>query len=713
MEISDLDIIQISMECVGGFICAMLGVILIINRHDSRSMKLLRKLFFYTSLLFFADALAYLYKGSTQPFGLFMTRFSNLSVFFLNYLLAYLSTLYIYSLLQEKLARPSKIYLNIILSMFAAAVLILVVNLFTDWMYYFDEANLYHRNWGWYLYTGLSLVCLITSCVLILRHRKFLDRFTLFSLMCFELFPIVAVVFQSIFYGITITNIGIGASVILILIAYLVNWNRADSENQFLPAQLRRSYGTSVLFLIMVVSNTITMVSCIISIRQISSEISLRSSQVIANIVNDHLENLFLRPITVTETMSKDYNLLNNIRSSENGDEEAAEQVSAYLDSIRSGFGYQMVYLVCEQSKAYYTYNGFVKTVDPESDSADFWYRDFVAAGQKYALQVDTDEANNWDLSVFINNAVLDENGQLLGVCGVGLKMTELLGQLRAFEEKYDIHISLLDQSGKILIDTNSALVGSSRFSPEHLESVSADAFSWEETDGSPQLVKRMADFRWYLVVDDLAPERVHLSPIIVPNVFIFLASMFMLAVTFSVITIRERKISVELMEKRRTSLIDELTGLKNRRALDEDCKQIQQAGNLQQLTVILMDLNGLKTVNDNLGHQAGDELLIGTAQCLTQAMQDYGQMYRTGGDEFLILLNCTSQELSSILSKFDQLTSSWRGSLVSSISTARGVARYEDYPTLSFTELVDIADQKMYEDKQLYYSKTGNDRRK
>ena len=132
MTISDLDIIQISMECVGGFICAMLGVILIINRHDSRSLKLLRKLFFYTSLLFFADALCYLSKGNMSPFGFIMTRFSNLSVFFLNYLLVYLSTVYIYSLLQEKLARPSKIYLNIILSMFGAAVFILVVNLFTE-----------------------------------------------------------------------------------------------------------------------------------------------------------------------------------------------------------------------------------------------------------------------------------------------------------------------------------------------------------------------------------------------------------------------------------------------------------------------------------------------------------------------------------------------------------------------------------------------------
>lgn len=712
MTISDLDITQISIESVGGFVCAMLAVILIINKHDSKSLKLLQKLFFYACLLFFADALSYFYKGSTHRFGLFMTRFSNLAVFFLNYLLVYSSTLYVYSILQEKLARPSKTYQKIVLSMFITAVVILVVNMFTGWMYDFDEANRYHRNWGWYLYTALSLVCLITSCVLILRHRKFLDRFTLFSLMSFDLFPLVAIVFQSIFYGITITNIGIGASILLILVAYLINWNRADTGSPFTGSQLRRSYGTSVLFLIMVISITASIVSCILSIRHVSADISLRSSQVIAHIVNDHLENMFLRPITVTETMSKDYSLQEFIRKSEDGSEKATNQVAAYLESIRAGFGYQMVYLVCEQSKAYYTYEGFVKTVDPEHDSTDFWYRDFVASNQKYALQIDTDEANHWDLSVFINNAVLDENGQLLGVCGVGLEMRELQRQLLDFEEKYNIHISILDQAGTVLIDTEPGRIGMHLLDSESLMAADADGFLSEALEGSTRLFKLMEDSGWYLVIEDLTPERVNISRIIVPNVVIFLASVFMLAVAFSVITIRERKITVELDENRKTSLFDELTGLKNRRALQEDCKQIDQAGNLRQLSIILMDLNGLKGINDTLGHQAGDELLIGTAQCLTQAMQDYGQLYRTGGDEFLILLNCTRQELDALLSKFDRLASQWSGHQLGPISTARGVVRCDEYPDLNFTELIDMADRKMYQDKKLYYQKTGKDRR-
>ena len=713
MTISDLDITQITIEIVGGFVCAILAIIILINRHKSESMKLIRKLFFITAALFFADACAYIYKGNTHPFGLFMTRFGNLTVFFLNYYLAYTSILYVYSILRENNAKPGKIYQRIVLSLFWTAVAILVINLFTGWMYTFDEANLYHRSWCWYLYTALSLVCLGTSCVLILRHRQFLDRFTLFSLMLFELSPIVAVVFQSIFYGIAITNIGIAVSVVLILVAYLVNWNRSGSDGRFDTEQVRRSYDTAFLFIIMLICISASIVSSVISIRRISAELSVGSSYVVAQIVDDHIKNLFLRPITVTETISKDYSLQSYMRRSSKQDDQVEAEMAAYLESIKLGFDYQMVYVVCEDSGAYYTYDGFVKTIDPELDPADFWYKEFVSSGMHHALKLDTDEANSWDLSIFVNTSVLDQDGSLLGVCGIGLEMSELQRQLAEFEERYGINITLVDRFGQIQIDTDINQVGKMAFLPEELERASAEEFRLETLNGAPRLTRLIEDLDWYLVIDDLAQERVDFSRVIIPNVSISLAGLFLLVVAFCVITIRERKISGELLENRKTSLSDELTGLKNRRALQQDCKQIEQSGRLRQLTVILMDLNGLKAANDTLGHQAGDELIIGTAQCLSESMGEYGSLYRTGGDEFVAILECTDTELKNCLARFDRLAASWRGSHGGPISTSRGVVRCEDYPHLNIVAIIDMADRRMYENKKQYYLSTGRERRK
>lgn len=713
MAITDLELAQATIEFVGGFVSALLAVIILINRHKETSIKQIVKMLFITSALFVFDGFAYLFRGNTNPFSLFMTRLSNLSVFFLNMLLLSVFIGYLYSILQERNAAPGDIYRKIVRFGFWAAVAILAVNLFTGWMYTFDEQNYYHRGWGWYVYTGLSLMCLFTSCTLILRYRSTLDRFTRFSLLLFELIPILAIVLQSVIYGISITNIGIGISIVLVLVAYLINWNRTSVSDKLSVVQIRRSYDIAVLFIIMVISISASIISCILSIWNISEEVSLQSSQVIAHVVNDRLENLFLRPITVTETMAKDYSLQKYMIHSSNPKYRSTEaEMSAYLESIRSGFDYQKVYAVCETSRAYYTYNGFIKTVDPENDPTDAWYKEFIASGRNYTLQVDTDAANHWDWSVFVNHSVLDSSGNLLGVCGIGIDLTELQHQLSTFEDHYSLRISLADRSGQAIVTSQDVQVGQGLLDDAAAEAVGTEAFSIQEQSGSRRMTKLMKELDWYLIIEDLAPERASIAKIIIPNVVIFLAGLFMLVVAFCVITIRERKIALELAEKRRTSLSDELTGLSNRRALQLDLKQIEQAGTLPEFTFIIMDLNELKQNNDTLGHQAGDELIRGTAQCMAQAMGGYGKLYRTGGDEFVAILCCTQEDLENVLAEFDRLASSWRRGKVGPISISRGVVRCQEFPQLTAGEILDLADRRMYEDKKRYYIASGKARR-
>lgn len=62
---------------------------------------------------------------------------------------------------------------------------------------------------------------------------------------------------------------------------------------------------------------------------------------------------------------------------------------------------------------------------------------------------------------------------------------------------------------------------------------------------------------------------------------------------------------------------------------------KIIENNSLSEITVIMMDVNGLKTVNDSCGHMAGDELIIGAAKCIQTSMGEYGKVYRVGGDEF------------------------------------------------------------------------------
>lgn len=76
------------------------------------------------------------------------------------------------------------------------------------------------------------------------------------------------------------------------------------------------------------------------------------------------------------------------------------------------------------------------------------------------------------------------------------------------------------------------------------------------------------------------------------------------------------------------------LFSLKNRRAHDAFVAELEK-GAIPFVCVISIDLNGLKTTNDEYGHAAGDELIFGAAECLSKAFEGIGNVYRMGGDEF------------------------------------------------------------------------------
>lgn len=83
------------------------------------------------------------------------------------------------------------------------------------------------------------------------------------------------------------------------------------------------------------------------------------------------------------------------------------------------------------------------------------------------------------------------------------------------------------------------------------------------------------------------------------------------------------------------TSNTDELTKCFNRHAYETAIHSLDLH---KEWIYISMDINGLKHVNDSLGHAAGDELICAAADCMKSCFQNYGNVYRIGGDEFVIM---------------------------------------------------------------------------
>lgn len=148
-----------------------------------------------------------------------------------------------------------------------------------------------------------------------------------------------------------------------------------------------------------------------------------------------------------------------------------------------------------------------------------------------------------------------------------------------------------------------------------------------------------------------------------------------------------------------RMAYMDTMTGLGNRTAFLEENKS--NAVFPGMISYIMMDANNLKKINDSLGHNKGDELIITIAKCMRAAVGQNGQCYRIGGDEFVIILkNKTVEETEEIIRQVRAEIEFADEQSDIPISVAMGYA-WTDAEEKNLPELIHCADEKMYKDKK------------
>ena len=314
---------------------------------------------------------------------------------------------------------------------------------------------------------------------------------------------------------------------------------------------------------------------------------------------------------------------------------------------------------------------------------------------------------------MFINYGIFDTNGDILGVCGVGVDMNDLVDILARFEEEYNIKVDLVNHDGLIQVDTDVSSIETDYLDNSYFGNISDDDFYYQLSENGCYMTKYLEGFDWYIVIRDNNPVKMDVNKIILPIVFIFIAGVLIMATSFVIISMREKKTKDAYNRRYEVSIKDELTGLYNRRGFEADCEKIKKDQNLIEYVLIMMDLNGLKAVNDNIGHEAGDELIIGASKCMDNAFSNLGRTYRVGGDEFVLLLKGTREEALNAVKTFDYLTENFQGNLISELSVSKGVVVCSEHTELNFEEIMALADKLMYADKDEYYRRTGKDRRR
>jgi diguanylate cyclase (GGDEF)-like protein len=142
----------------------------------------------------------------------------------------------------------------------------------------------------------------------------------------------------------------------------------------------------------------------------------------------------------------------------------------------------------------------------------------------------------------------------------------------------------------------------------------------------------------------------------------------------------------------------DSLTGLLNRRAFDRHLGELKCGGESFQAVVI--DLDGMKSVNDAEGHERGDTLITLFGQALRTQFRSSDRIYRLGGDEYALLMAGSTQLLDEedVLERIDLAVVIVRAAGFSRVGASTGVALSEEHGA---AEVIAAADTRMYEQKR------------
>ncbi|MBN1798761.1 MAG: diguanylate cyclase [Spirochaetales bacterium] len=167
------------------------------------------------------------------------------------------------------------------------------------------------------------------------------------------------------------------------------------------------------------------------------------------------------------------------------------------------------------------------------------------------------------------------------------------------------------------------------------------------------------------------------------------------------ILTVEENiKKYFEYLKISKLATIDELTGLKNKRAIIENLRRELATRKYRDMSLIFMDLDSFKIINDDYGHQVGDKLLSSIGELLKSSMRHYDIIGRYGGDEFVLILPDTDMKqafnVTKILSKSLLNNKLIHNEKEIAISSSFGVASLKDNAkyiekTLKIANLKDI----------------------
>lgn len=460
----------------------------------------------------------------------------------------------------------------------------------------------------------------------------------------------------------------------------------------------------TVSVLMITLSISISLINFMVSLHSTEADLKTRSLPLTVDNIYTEIQKHVIEPNLVASMMAHDTFLQDWLLN----DEQNSDKITRYLDTIKNKYGMFVAFLVSEKTQSYYTQNGFLERLDPAKPD-NTWYFKFKKLQGDNEINLDFNNNLENSMIMFINHKIYDNDYHLVGATGIGLKISYINDMLKRFRQEYNFTVIFVNEEGEIILsERTDTKINNIHDTPELSDLtdqiIVKDSKILEyQKDGESYLLKTkyIPELDLYLLVEAKVDD-------FIKNVrqtfYLNLAASLLVSVIITFIIlfmIRGYNKKLEFMARN-----DPLTGLMNRGAFNDSFNDFLHLSkrNGTSLSLIFFDIDNFKTINDTLGHQIGDLVLIQVSEILKTRLRQSDIIGRWGGEEFIIGLIDTDQQNAEFLAETLRKTFETDPHLIqlsaAPITASFGIVTARSGDTID--SLLSRVDSAMYKAKEL-----------
>lgn len=758
-----LKYINIVWESCGVLVCIVaLAVMFIESNIEKQTRRNFVSIFMCLLIDLLCNITGLLTKGMTSLLGWHLVRLSNFGEFFFGFLLSFCFSLYIFQVLGGKENKKLRIWYIAALIIVVLGEVFLIVSQFTGWLYVIDADSMYHRGRFFWVSSVLAVISLIVNIIAIFLNRKKLQKKEYTVLTAYSCIMVLASLATLFIYGTFFVLLGSVIVAFLMLTTGIngqVKLTKGSIRNK-INYLISGSMLTLVILLLsvtLIISGNISFQNAEIMMRESCHSLALELNDQL-NLVELTVNNLYdisekFRPsmdkFKDKEVISEYMSQMSEIAVSAANNTDGAVAVYYRLNPDITGEGTSGFFCVrSEKTGAFEKRKATDLNAYAVNDVEHVgWYYLPVWSGKPTW----TEPYNNANIGVKMVSYVIPvyENNALIGVIGMDIdfvKFENIMNKLNVFKSSgvalssmssSEIHYQKDDLFGDSFdSDIYTLLQGSDQSEKVQFVNINGEKYGIYFT-----MLENHMKIVSYAKASEMNSQ---MYSIIVIGIVVFII-VFATTLIFSLRLSRnmikplmeimettklyaagnwDAKVScnsedeigelandITLMANETKEYIsklkslakkDGLTGLRNRNdylMYIEECIEENKWAN-GKMAVVMMDVNNLKMVNDNLGHEKGDELLQKASSFICRTFS-HSPVFRIGGDEFVAIVD--GADFDSIDEKMQEFHEhmqkvSSEGDIME-VCIASGMAKMGIDGDI-YDAILKVADKKMYQNK-------------